>query len=98
MAGVQGEAETSRNEHHAWTAACLAGQFVRHWHDLRGPSPHVVGDRGPRVTRCGGVTRPSPQPRADRITARMLNQSGAAIVPPTYTGASNVHCSIQHEP
>ena len=31
MAGISGEAETSRNEHHAWTAASLAGQFVRHY-------------------------------------------------------------------
>ena len=73
MAVILGEAETSRNEHRAWTAACLAGQFVRHCHDLRGPSRKVAGDRGPRVTLCGGVGAHR-LGHSDFVAVLMLNQ------------------------
>jgi hypothetical protein len=33
--------ESQRNEYHPRTTACLAGQFARHCHNLRGLPPHA---------------------------------------------------------
>jgi hypothetical protein len=55
MAGIPGEAETSRNEHHAWTAACLC-------RSIRAPLPTTFEGRrrtwpeiGDRLSRFAGV-------------------------------------------
>jgi hypothetical protein len=101
MAGIPGEAETSRNEHHAWTAACLC-------RSIRAPLPTTFEGRrrtwreiGDRLSRFAGVGAHRIG-HGDRIAVLMLKPgslhidcyltaswAGIAIVPP------NIRWSIQ---